>query len=116
MLELSLILCCTYTDFQTDPVAAGDPWGAISARGDLDVESPYGGGGTDTKISTWTALSKGTLESQIVNGPTTQNQKPFRWSTAGGSVDKDNSHIGQPDLFDFEFEVVSGVSPYHRVK
>lgn len=79
------------------------------------MDSPYGGGGTDSKISTWSALYKGTLECQIINGPTTQNQTPFQWSTAGGSVAEDNSHLGQPDLFDFEFEVVNGVSPYHRV-
>lgn len=95
-------------------MANGDPWGAISARGDLDPSSPYGGGGTDTKISTWTALSGGTLEARIVNGPTTQNQKPFQWSTAAGSIATENSHLGQPDSFNFEFETVSGVSTHHR--
>jgi hypothetical protein len=35
-----------------------------------------------------------------VNGPTTQNQPPFQWST---SVFNSQVHIGQPDLFDFDF-------------
>ena len=46
-----------YNQFQTDPYAEGDPWGAIAARGDLDTTSanPYGGGGYDTKITSgWT--------------------------------------------------------------
>lgn len=91
-------------DFQTDPIAAGDPWGAICARGDLEPSSPSGSGGTDSKISSWSALKKGTLEAYIINGPTSQGQKPFAWSTSGLSASY--SHMGQPDLFDFEFETV----------
>lgn len=90
-------------DFQTDPIANGDPWGAICARGDLGG-SPSGSGGTDSKISSWKGLKTGNLDAFIVNGPTSQGQKPFAWSTSG--LSDSYSHMGQPDLFDFEFEEV----------
>jgi hypothetical protein len=92
-------------DFQTDPLAAGDPWGAICARGDLDATRPSGSGGTDSKISSWSALADGSLEAAIINGPTSQDQTPFRWSTSG--IADSYVHLGQPDLFDFKFELAS---------
>lgn len=94
-------------EFQTDPIAAGDPWGAICARGDLEPSKPSGSGGTDSKVSSWAALKAGSLQASIVNGPTWQGQKPFAWSSSG--LADSYSHMGQPDLFDFKYEVVSAV-------
>lgn len=97
-------------DFQTDPYSDHSPWGAISARGDL-AAVPNGAGGYDSKITSISAfrphyLASGKqvqMQASIVNGPTAQGQKPFVWSTST-LTDK---HVGQPDVFDFEFETVS---------
>jgi hypothetical protein len=45
------------------------------------------------------------MKASIVNGPTSTGQKPFQWSTSG----LNDSHVGQPDLFDFSFETVQVV-------
>ena len=42
------------------------------------------------------------MQCVVINGPTSQDQIPFQWST---STLTDN-HQGQPDIFDFEFELV----------
>lgn len=104
-----------FNQFQTDPYADQDPWGAIAARGDLDASSPYGGGGYDTKVTSASlffgttdekekdSAASGKMQATIVNGPTAQDQKPFQWSSSG----LPDKHLGQPDVFDFEFELVS---------
>jgi hypothetical protein len=95
-------------DFQTDPLSHGSPWDAICARGDLDTstDNPYGGGGYDTKVTSVSMVTDtaaaGGMRCSIVNGPTSQGQAPFQWSTSG----LDDRHMGQPDLWEFEFEEV----------
>jgi len=91
-----------YNKFQTDSYANGDPWAAIAARGDLSAISPYAGGGYDTKITSDQMFFRN-LQSSVVNGPTSVDQAPFRWSTSNLT----DSHLGQPDVFDFQFEQVS---------
>jgi len=90
-----------YNQFQTDPYAEGDAWGAIAARGDLN-ESPSAAGGYDTKVTS-DKMFKAGMQVSVVNGPTSQDQKPFTWSTSGLT----DRHVGQPDVFDFEFELVA---------
>ena len=93
-------------DFQTDPLSGNDPWNAICSRGDL-ATSPYAGGGYDTKVTATSLLkdSEGRLlmGANIINGPTSQGQVAFTWSTSGFT----DRHLGQPDTFQFEFESVS---------
>lgn len=101
--KLKIKVTVSVIDFQNDPFSGGSPWGAICARGDLDANRPYGGGGYDTKITTHSKLVDKSLQTSIINGPTSQGQKPFQWSTSG----LPDVHMGQPDLFDFEFETVS---------
>ena len=40
-----------YNNYLHDPVAKGNPWNQISARGDLDIDSPSCIGGYDTKAT-----------------------------------------------------------------
>lgn len=109
-------------EYLTDPLAEGNPWNAICSRGDLDTSSPYPGGGYDTKVSSMVmagfssnpdanaadaevrAHSSG-MTASIVNGPTSQNLPAFQWSTSGLDT-PENPHYGQPDTFDFEFELI----------
>ncbi len=85
----------------------------------------YAGGGYDTKVTSASMLkpslsvsnngaggsanaavtAMSMLRANIVNGPTSQGQKPFVWSTSGLRQE----HMGQPDVFDFVFEAVSVV-------
>lgn len=88
------------TEYQVDPYSEGSPWNAICARGDLDKESPYAGGGYDTKVTSWSMFMN--MQASIVNGPTAQGQPVFTWSTSGLT----DSHVGQPDAFNFSFELV----------
>jgi hypothetical protein len=62
---------CRYNQYQTDPYAESDPWGAIAARGDLSAD-PYAGGGYDTKITNRDMFFAN--QASVVNGPTAQDQ------------------------------------------
>jgi hypothetical protein len=64
-------LLCRYNQYQTDPYAESDPWGAIAARGDLSAD-PYAGGGYDTKITNRDMFFAN--QASVVNGPTAQDQ------------------------------------------
>jgi hypothetical protein len=100
------------SDFQSDPLSENDPWNAICARGDL-AKRQYADGGYDTKVTSISMLAPATVggvgttasNARIVNGPTAQGQAPFTWSTSG----LNDSHLGQPDVFDFRFEDVGVV-------
>ncbi len=97
------------TAYQTDPLSDGDPWNAVCARGDFDG---YAGGGYDSKVTSIGMLQSSSssdanfslaMRVSLVNGPTAQNQPPFKWSTSGYT----DRHMGQPDVFDFAFEEMS---------
>ena len=91
---------CRYNQYQTDVYAESDPWGAIAARGVLSA-SPYGGGRYDTKVTSVSMLKS--TQISVVNGPTAQGQVPFQWSRTNLT----DVHEGQPDLFDFQFELIN---------
>ena len=92
-----------YNDYENDPIANGDPWSAICSRGDLDPSSPYAGGCYDTKVTSYSMMTKN-FGAEIINGPTSQGLSPFSWSTSG--LSDSNDHYGQPDEYNFEFEFV----------
>eukprot|EP01047_Picozoa_sp_COSAG01_P009092 COSAG01_NODE_369_length_18046_cov_130.301443_7_plen_223_part_00 len=120
-------------DFQNDPVCAPSGCGcarangadghcecdaavqqhrsgdcAISARGDLP--GPHGGafGGIDAKVIKVSAMhavlppsnQPPAVEAQC--GPTHDQQPAFRWSSSFPNV----SHVGLPDLFDFDWVTI----------
>ena len=89
-----------FNQYQTDPYAEKDPWGAIAARGDLST-APSGNGGYDTKVTTGSMFKN--MQVSVVNGPTADDQVPFQWST----TNLKDVHEGQPDVFDFVFETMS---------
>lgn len=97
-------------DYKTDPLSKGDPMNAICSRGDLR-SSPYADGGYDTKVSSVNMMadSKNSvlMAAYIINGPTSQNLPPFKWSSSGLT----DRHVGHPDVFSFEFEYVTGQAP-----
>lgn len=101
-----------YNDYQKDPLAQNnehgvvfqDPCNQIACRGDL-YPAPRGrpNGAVDAKVSSW-SLAAANSSSKVfaVSGPTHDQEQVFCWSTAQPSVQAE-SHVGQPDCFDFDW-------------
>jgi len=112
---------------ELDPLAK-DPWMAICSRGDLNPSGPALVGCYDSKVTS-ASLFRESFGAWAVNGPTNQGVPTFSWREAeervdfhgnvSGSTDRGdaanaadarassrrNRHFGQPDVFDFEFEL-----------
>ncbi|XP_040069556.1 putative phospholipase B-like 2 isoform X1 [Ixodes scapularis] len=109
----SVMKLMRYNDFTNDPLSrctgCDPPYSAenaISARSDLNPANgtyPFKAlgrrahGGTDAKVTNFALFERQVF--YAVSGPTSDDQRPFRWSTSGF----DNvSHAGHPDLWDFD--------------
>jgi hypothetical protein len=78
------------------------PEHAISARGDLNTESPDPNGGVDSKVTN-ACLAK-RLQCDAISGPTTDTQKPFKWTDDKGKQRFPKApHDGMPDLWNFDW-------------
>eukprot|EP00906_Rhabdomonas_costata_P011186 RCo015823 len=89
-----------YNNWQNDSLSQGDPSKAISSRYDL---RPYpkknrAFGAKDAKASSWEMVVQQDGAMVVVNGPTTDQQPPFRWSQYPNLI-----HPGQPEVFDFDW-------------
>lgn len=113
--DLSLIPNCS------DCTPAHSAMIAIASRGDLNPpngESKYGPlerwvgqrnhGATDCKIASWSNMQGTTLTGVVIDGPTSEGQPAFVWST---SPFKDLRHDDHPDRFDFAWQEISTVMP-----
>ena len=87
--------------FGTGDPLAPDPFSAVCSRGDL-ATPPFAGGCYDSKGTSATLFREG--QAWIVNGPTAQGQPPFVWA---GELAENNEHIDQPDVWDFEWELMT---------
>lgn len=71
-------------------------------------------GAYDAKLVSSADVAAGpsaTLRVHAVSGPTHAQLPPFSWTERGGAV-ANVSHIGQPDVFDFEWlDMVPRASP-----
>ena len=107
-----------------DDEFAEDPWMAVCSRGDLNKGKASLSGCYDSKVSS-AGLFRDGMRAYVVNGPTNQGQPVFKWSDiivvsdlsnasgspnseafngAGLRLDLSASHLGQPDVFDFDYE------------
>eukprot|EP00929_Paragymnodinium_shiwhaense_P051928 TRINITY_DN26055_c0_g1_i1.p1 TRINITY_DN26055_c0_g1~~TRINITY_DN26055_c0_g1_i1.p1 ORF type:complete len:652 (-),score=94.09 TRINITY_DN26055_c0_g1_i1:169-2124(-) len=78
----------------------------MSARMDLDLHTPFPNGGIDAKVVNRCGVKL--LQVQAQSGPTHESLGPFRWSTADGhDAWPQWPHIGQPDVWLFEFQQMS---------
>eukprot|EP00009_Paramoeba_aestuarina_P002729 CAMPEP_0201515180 /NCGR_PEP_ID=MMETSP0161_2-20130828/6821_1 /ASSEMBLY_ACC=CAM_ASM_000251 /TAXON_ID=180227 /ORGANISM="Neoparamoeba aestuarina, Strain SoJaBio B1-5/56/2" /LENGTH=555 /DNA_ID=CAMNT_0047911941 /DNA_START=44 /DNA_END=1711 /DNA_ORIENTATION=+ len=98
----SLAWMMRYNDYENDPYAGGDPWGAICSRGDLPplpgvagVPSPNGC--YDSKITDFANAKK--MKSWAINGPTNVQQPTFTWKGDWRGY----LHLGEPQTFDFDW-------------
>eukprot|EP01010_Urceolus_cornutus_P002038 NODE_262_length_1895_cov_306.195558_g212_i0.p1 GENE.NODE_262_length_1895_cov_306.195558_g212_i0~~NODE_262_length_1895_cov_306.195558_g212_i0.p1 ORF type:complete len:543 (-),score=110.57 NODE_262_length_1895_cov_306.195558_g212_i0:203-1831(-) len=89
-----------YNEYETDPSSHGIPTMAICSRGDLATSNARTDGCYDTKVTSYERFRR--LESEAINGPTTQGQPVFTWASKWANV----SHIGLPERYDFRFEVM----------
>ena len=88
-----------YNNFKNDPNSNGQPNWAIASREDLseDPNKRSFNGATDCKITSKKRLDQG--QGVIAqSGPTHDQQPYFSWANV-----TNHSHIGQPDLFNFEW-------------
>jgi hypothetical protein len=91
---LSLRALLRYNNYETDPLAGGDPiLGSVSSRGDLRT-TPVAFGGVDTKVTS--SLS---MEVLAESGPTYDQQPFFAW--ANFSSFAGIQHILVPQAFRF---------------
>ena len=90
-----------------DPLAEGHPLAAVCGRGDLAPIEPVAKGCYDSKVSMYSLVVGGRMESEAVNGPTRgdgESLPVFGWNQFPDIV-----HHGHPDKFDFVFERMSPV-------
>ena len=74
-------------------------------RGDLAPPTPSAGGCYDGKVSSAQMVDLG-LHAFVINGPSAENYGPFVWSESDPTHVASKPHEGQPDRFDFRWEVV----------
>jgi hypothetical protein len=87
---------------EVDGGPANTPDHAIAARGDLDKEFSRPNGGVDSKVTN-SCLAK-LLVADAVNGPTHDDQMPFRWKDEKGKeLFPDYPHDGLPNLWNFDW-------------
>lgn len=97
-----------YNQFQTDPIAKGDPCNQVACRSDLhpDPTKRKAFGAIDAKYTSWAHNRKG--EAMIVNGPSHDDQPAFDWQAAGPLASK--PHVGQPSRFNFPWILMASDS------
>lgn len=105
-----------YNQFQTDPIAHGDPCAQPACRSDL-VASPAKAtafGATDAKYTSSKHVRAG--QTVIVMGPTHDDQPVFDWRSAP-ELAAAVPHEGHPQRYDFDWMVVGpdmAVSPWRN--
>lgn len=99
-----------YNDFENDPLSLDDSCNAPACRGDLEPNlanrGPYGA--LDAKVTSVINSRRTVGELPIIHarlGPTTDQQPVFCWSSLGES-EKQYSHNGQPDCFNFDWQTI----------
>jgi hypothetical protein len=72
----------------------------------LALRGPYGA--LDVKVTSAINSKRNAGELPVISarlGPTTDQQPVFCWSSLGES-EKQYSHVGQPDCFDFNWQTI----------
>lgn len=86
----------------SEPYSGSSPFGAICSRGDLDPSHPKASGCNDAKVTSYSLAMANAAEA--VSGPTAGDAGAlgvFKWGGQWEGV----AHRGQPDVFDFDFEL-----------
>lgn len=112
-----------YNQFQTDPLAHGNPCWQLACRGDLgavQMSSSESSGGDSLKSSIHAAKARGfgaidakytshahmqAKRTVAISGPTHDDQPVFDWANAVPDVQK-TPHAGQPNRFNFGWYII----------
>lgn len=91
-----------YNDYQHDPFSEGDPSKQICARRDISTATIQGRafGCIDSKVTSYPLFQE--MKAWVVSGPTNDNQPSFDWSKTSFT----DLRMGQPDLYNFTFELM----------
>jgi len=94
-----------YNQFETDPIAAGDPCNQLACRADLasDPSKRKAFGAIDAKYTSWAHNQRG--QSVVVSGPTHDDQPAFDWQSAVESVSS-TPHVGHPTKYNFPWMIM----------
>lgn len=94
-------------NYKEDPASKGNPLWAICARGDF-LNPPEPHGCIDAKTTNAEMVMR--LEADAISGPTRglndAQWTPFDWTEQQHAMEK-QSHVGQPQTFDFQFVKLS---------
>lgn len=89
-------------DYTHDPLSLGSPGNAVSSRFDLSTgKDAFIVGGIDSKIVSLRLLQQN--QCYAISGPTHQSLAPFAWAGAWAQF----PHQGQPDVFRFNYTLMS---------
>eukprot|EP01130_Rhizamoeba_saxonica_P018914 TRINITY_DN9644_c0_g1_i1.p1 TRINITY_DN9644_c0_g1~~TRINITY_DN9644_c0_g1_i1.p1 ORF type:complete len:541 (-),score=112.21 TRINITY_DN9644_c0_g1_i1:31-1566(-) len=92
-----------YNNYKNDTYSNKNPGDAICSRFDLEPHNPSPAGCYDTKLTSYTLQKY--QASMAINGPTTSHGiPPFTWKQFPGS---NYQHEGQPQVYDFGFELMA---------
>jgi len=89
-----------YNQFETDPIASGEPCNQLACRADLSPNPTQrkAFGAIDAKYTSWAHNRRG--EAVVVSGPTHDDQPVFDWQ-AVQALAASTPHVGQPSKHDF---------------
>jgi len=96
-----------YNQFQTDPVAHGDPCSQLACRADLEpnASSRRAFGAIDAKYTSLAHVREG--RTVVISGPTHDDQPAFDWRLVP-ELATETPHVGQPPRYDFGWMVIGG--------
>jgi len=95
-----------YNDWKNDPLSLGDPTNQIAARQDLELQEADRDvfGAIDAKVTSYSLL-RNSYSTWAQSGPSHDQQPPFAWSKC--HMNTTFAHLGQPDLWDFDWILMS---------
>ena len=107
-----------YNQFESDPVAKGDPCKQLACRADLNKDSAARAafGALDAKYTSSAHVRADRMV--VISSPTYDDQPPFEWSRLDRKLEEAHPHEGHPDRFRFPWLVVGGnmeAAPYEEM-
>mmetsp|Transcript_1723 Transcript_1723/g.3821 ORF Transcript_1723/g.3821 Transcript_1723/m.3821 type:complete len:652 (+) Transcript_1723:111-2066(+) len=87
--------------FPNSGVIPSTPGHEIMARFDLTEKMAIPNGGIDAKVVG--SCTQSQMIVQAISGPTHANLRPFEWTTNGEEKFPGTPHIGQPDVWNFDW-------------
>merc|ERR1719421_2765688 len=88
-------------EYPNEGVKPNEPGHPIAARNDLDMINLLPNGAIDAKVTNRCLFRS--LQCQAISGPTHDSQPVFKWKDGAVDVMAGWPHMGQPDVYDFDW-------------